>query len=94
MSTENKKPVIDPLENTFIGEVSIGFYRNNSTKKLTIGLKPKAVNEDDPDDMVIMALYTAAVQESLKVITKSLEATNLLKGIDYAIQKEKKEGKQ
>jgi hypothetical protein len=76
------KDITNPLEApdgfNYMGQVSMGFWQDRITGKMTVTVKPKPADENDKTAMAITALYAAAVQKSLEAISSSVAQTGLL----------------
>jgi hypothetical protein len=73
-----KAKAIDPVDNEYLGEVKLGFYRNRKTNKMIMSIGPNPANREDKAAMATMALYTAAIRESIGVINQNIEQAQLI----------------
>jgi len=69
---------MDPALFNYMGKVEMGFYQEKIGGKMHIIIKPIPADENDKVGLAITALYTAAVQEALKTVSKAVEQAGLI----------------
>lgn len=77
----------DPVEHKFMGNVKMGFHKHIKSGKMKVVLTPEPSDRQDQESMTMMALYTAAIRESINHINKSMESIGFFKGLNEQIQK-------
>lgn len=70
---------MDPAVFDYFGEVTLGFFQSKLDGKLRVVVTPKSADNNNPVALQITALYTAAIQKSLEVVSKQVEQLALVK---------------
>ena len=71
-------PTKNPEAFNYMGSVTMGFYQDKVSGKMTVKITPSPADEEDKAAMAITALYAAAVQKSLEAISAAVSQAGLI----------------